>query len=257
MFKVRTEPVKEGTQPYNWNAQSIYECTWYSYYRALECGFPAPTWWDRATHTGSYTNAVDWIKEYRDPWIPITDPDYKPMAGDILVYDYAVLGHVIFCETDAMTSEYRSGRKDSFRNAKIGDFNGKLLGVLHYPYSPVNPVERNPEVDQIQTTDESLRIRTKPSLEGEIVGHVQLGYYNVLQSKENDGYIWYQIARDRWCANITTEFLPKDNDNFVKEFEEFLDRTKKRIKSLEDENSELKDDMHHIEEITEKWNASD
>lgn len=256
MFTPRTTPVIEGEQPFAWNVPSVYQCTWFCFFEGVRYA-SEPTWWDRATETGSYTNAKEWLLNYRDPWIPITDPDYKPVQGDILVYGDGEYGHVIFCETDVMTAEYRSGDPDSFRVAKVGDFNGTLLGVLHYPYSPVTPVERNPEVDQIQTTDESLRIRTKPSLEGEIVGHVQLGYYNVLQSKENDGYKWYEIARDRWCANITTEFLPKDNDNFVKEFEEFLDRTKKRIKSLEDENSELKDDMHHIEEITEKWDASD
>ena len=39
-----------------------------------------------------------------------------------------------------MTSEYRNGDPNSFRNAKIGDYNGELLGVLHYPYDTVQPV---------------------------------------------------------------------------------------------------------------------
>lgn len=253
MFNVRTEPVKEGTAPYNWNAKYIYECTWYSYYRALECGFSAPVYWDRATKTGSYTHAKEWIKEFREPWIPIADPSYKPVAGDILVYDYAELGHVIFCETDVMTSEYRSGRKDSFRNAKIGDFNGVLLGVLHYPYSPVNQVERNKDVDQIETTDEALRIRLIPSLDGEIIGHVQLGFYNVLDKKEADGYTWYEIEKDRWCANITTVYHEADQDDFVKQLERFLNNTKARISALEEENREVREDMKKISNITERW----
>ena len=157
-----------------------------------------------------------------------------------------------------MTAEYRSGDPNSFRVGKVGDYNGTLLGVLHYPYTPVNPVGRNPEVDQIKTTDETLRIRTKPSLEGEIVGHVRIGFYNVLDVKEADGYKWYEISKDRWCANITTEFLPKgDDEDFVKEFEKFLAHTKKIIGDLEFENSELKKDMHEICSIAEMWDVSD
>ena len=74
---------------------------------------------------------------------------------------------------------------------------GPLLGYLHFPLNAVSPVARNEAVDQIETTDISLRIRTEPSLEGEVVGHVQLGYYNVSSKNEADGYTWYQIQKDR------------------------------------------------------------
>lgn len=253
MFKPRTSPVEVGTVPYNWTAESIYQCTWYAYYRALEVGFSAPCWWDRATKTGSYTNAKDWLVEYRDPWIPITDPSYVPCAGDIAVYDYAEFGHVIFLETETMTSEYRAGREDSFCNAKLGDFNGKLLGFLHYPFNSVLPVERNENVNQIQTTDESLRIRTEPSLEGEIVGHVQLGYYNVLDEKENDGYTWYEIEKDRWCANITVNYLPSSETDFIRQLEKFLNDTKAKINTLESENKHMREDYKQIKNIAERW----
>ena len=251
MFTPRTTPVENGTQPYNWTTPTIYECTWYCYYRALEVGFSAPCWWDRATKTGSYTNAKDWIANFREPW-EVKPSDYTPVAGDILVYNYADLGHVIFCETEVMTSEYRSGREDSFRNAKIGDFNGELIGVLHYPYEPVKPVERNENVDQIQTTDDSLRIRTKPSLNGEIVGHVQIGYYNVLDIKEADGYTWYKLAKDRWCANDSTIFLPSEDD-IMAEIERFVNATKTKIKTLENKNKEMVDDFASIRKIADKY----
>lgn len=212
----------------------------------------APCYWDRATKSGSYTNAKEWLKEYREPWMPVTDPSYKPVQGDILVYD-GEYGHVIFMETDILTAEYRNGDPNSFRNAKIGDFNGKLLGVLHYPYQPVNTVERNENVNQIETTDESLRIRTEPSLEGEIVGHVQLGYYNVLDQKENDGYTWYEIAKDRWCANITVNYLPSSDTDFIRQLEKFLNDTKAKINTLESENKHMREDYKQIKNIAERW----
>lgn len=251
MFAPRTSPVQVGTPPYNWGSETVYQCTWYAYYRAMEVGFTAPTWWDRATHTGSYTNAVDWLVEYRDPWQPITSKDYIPVAGDIAVYDYNEFGHVVFLETNTMTSEYRSGDPDSFRNAKLGDFKGVLLGFLHYPYESVLPVERNVNVNQIETTDEQLRIRVAPSLDAEIVGHVQLGYYNVLQQTEADGYTWYEIAKDRWCANITTNYLPSDSADIIKELERYFDAMKSTIKTLTSERDQYKDIVKEVHKITD------
>lgn len=253
MFKPRTSPVAVGTVPYAWGVESVYQCTWYAYYRALEAGFSAPCWWDRATKTGSYTNAKDWMVEYRDPWEPITDPNYIPCAGDIAVYNYGEFGHVLFLETETMTSEYRSGNAGSFRNAKLGDFKGELLGFLHYPYKSVLPVERNENVNQIETTDEQLRIRTRPSLTAEIVGHVQLGYYNVLSQTEADGYTWYEIAKDRWCANITTNYLPAEQNDFVRQLEKFLNDTKAKITALESQNKEMREDYMKIKNISERW----
>lgn len=252
MFKPRTEPVPYGLEPYKWGIQSVYQCVWYCFYRALECGFSAPCYWDRETKQGSYTNAKEWLKNYRDPWIPITDPNYKPVAGDILVYD-GVYGHVIYCETEVMTSEYRNGDKDSFRNAKIGDYKGDLLGVLHYPYESVLPVERNENVPQIETTDESLRIRVEPSLSAEIIGHVQLGYYNVLAQQDADGYTWYEIATDRWCANITTKYLPNESNDFVKQIEEWARNMVSQVKLKDEKIADLSADMEKIEAITKRW----
>ena len=230
MWTPRTQAVKEGEKPFIFGIDSVHECTWFCYYEALWHSLSAPCWYEGSGSKGygSYTDAKDWIECYRDPWIPITDPNYKPVQGDILVYD-GEHGHVIFMETDTMTAEYRKGDPNSFRNAKLGDFKGKLLGVLHYPYQPVNTVERNENVNQIQTTDEALRIRTEPNLNGEIVGHVQIGYYNVLNQKDSDGYTWYEIEKDRWCADVTTKYLPASADDFVKKIEEYLNGLKGEI----------------------------
>ena len=68
MFTKRTSKVEEGTKPYAWGVPTTYQCTWYGYYRAMEVGFTPPVWWDRATKTGSYPNAKDWLANYREPW---------------------------------------------------------------------------------------------------------------------------------------------------------------------------------------------
>lgn len=246
MFTPRTTPVKEGEAPWAWGVPSVYQCVWYVYYRALIFG--PPCYWDRATRTGSYTNAKEWLKNFREPW-QVKDPTYTPVAGDIVVYD-GTYGHVQFMETDVMYSEYSNGDPNSFRNGKF-ERKSNILGFLHYPYDPVEPVERNVNVDQIQTTDIGLRIRTSPSLSGDIIGHVKIGYYNVLDEKTKDGYTWYEIGKDRWCANISTIYLPSDNDDIIKDLERYFNNLKTTIKTKDETIENYKKRMAEIHKLSE------
>ena len=251
MFTPLTRPLTNGETPWKWNVESVYQCTWFVFYRCLSVGFSEPCYFDRETKTGSYTNAKDWLANYREPW-EAKGLDYTPVAGDIVVYD-GTYGHVQFMETDTMYSEYANGNPDSFRNGKLADYNGKILGYLHYPLNTVQPVDRNTSVNQIQTTDSELRIRTKPSLKGEIVGYVQLGYYDVLDTKQNDGYTWYKLDKDRWCANVSTIYLPSDDTDIIREIETYFNSMKEKINVLSNENTDLKSDMNKINKISERW----
>lgn len=249
MWTPRTTPVKEGDKPFVWGIDSVFECTWFCYYEALFHNLSAPCYWDRPTKTGSYTNAKEWLKNYREPW-EVKGLDYTPVAGDIAVYD-GDLGHVIFYETDTMTAEYRSGDPNSFRIGKAGEYNGVLLGYLHYPYAPIDTVSRDVNKDQVQTTDDTLRIRIAPSLDAEVVGYVDIGYYNVLATKNADNYTWYKIAKDRWIANVTTKYLPKDEEgDIIAQIKEYFDRAEEKVKAVTDENEKLKDNMRKIHELS-------
>lgn len=250
MFTPRTTPLEYGEQPWRWDVPSVFQCTWWVYFRCLNALGSFPVWWDRNTQTGSYPNAKQWLENFRDPW-EVKGFDYTPKAGDVAVFD-GEYGHVQFMETDTMYSEYSSGDPDSFRNGKFVK-KDNLLGFLHYPYNPVETVERNPSVNQIQTTDDTLRIRTKPSLEGEVVGHVQIGYYNVLSQKDNEGYTWYEIAKDRWCANITTVYLPSDEDDIIKQIEKYFNDMKAQVNTLKNENTDMKKSFKEVYDISKKW----
>jgi hypothetical protein len=155
-------------------------------------------------------------------------------------------------ETDVMFAEYSSGDPNSFKTGKFQK-KSNLLGFLHYPYEPISPVERDDSKDQIETTDESLRIRTAPSINAEIVGHVQIGFYNVLDTKKADGYTWYEISKDRWCADITTKFYPKAEEDFIRQLEKFLNDTKAKINALEDENKQMRADYAEVKNIAQRW----
>ena len=252
MFTPRTTPLIYGEEPWKWDVDSVWQCTWYSFWRFYQVHGIFPTYQNRATKSGSYNNANTWLVNYRDPVKPM-GKDYIPVAGDIVVYDWSDLGHVAFMETDTMTSSYGNGNPNSFKFQDYRKFNGEIMGFLHSDYYPILPVERNTNVTQIQTTDDQLRIRTAPSLDAEIVGHVQLGYYNVLSQTEADGYTWYEIAKDRWCANITTNYLPAEQNDFVRQLEKFLNDTKAKITALESQNKEMREDYMKIKNISERW----
>lgn len=250
MFTPRTTPVKEGEKPFAWDVPSVYQCTWFAYYESLFHNLSAPCWFDGSGSEGygSYTNAKEWLKHYRDPW-EVKGVGYTPVQGDIAVFD-GQYGHVQFMETDTMYAEYRSGNKDSFANG-IFTKSSNLLGFLHYPLSTVDPVERNTNVNQIQVTDDTLRIRTKPSLNAEIVGHAQLGYYNVLSEKNADGFTWYQLAKDRWCANVSVIYLPAQDD-VLKELERIFTTMRTTIEEKDKQLAKTNEKIRKIKEICDE-----
>lgn len=255
MFKVRKCAPVYPEPPYNWDAESKFQCTWYTYYRALEVGFTPPCYWDRATHTGSYTNAKEWLNNFREPW-EVKGPEYKPVPGDIAVFD-GTYGHVVFIEkADGLISEYNRITKEGFDN-DIWEFGsslsgcGPLLGYLHFPNKVVNPVDRNERVNQIETTDTALRVRLQPNLSGEIYCHVQLGYYNVLSQSNADGYTWYEIERGKYCANDSTIYLPAEDEDILKEIEAYLKAMKEKVNVLTEENNEYKEKLNEIHSISE------
>lgn len=127
----------------------------------------------------------------------------------------------------------------------------------------LEPVDRNESVNQIQTFDDTLRIRTEPNLNGSIVGHVMIGFYNVLdivpatnadkktykEQKGEDLKEWYEIAKDRWCANVTTEYLPKKADTDISKAIEII---VKACKDLQDENNRYKEAVKQAVDILNK-----
>lgn len=68
--------------------------------------------------------------------------------------------------------------------------------------SPVPPVERNSAVDQIEVALSFLNCRNNPTVKAERLGFLAEGYYNVYEIAESEGYTWYRIGVDRWCAGV-------------------------------------------------------
>lgn len=99
----------------------------------------------------------------------------------------------------------------------------------------VSPVERDTEQNQVEICIDYLRVRTTPSLNGYVLGFAKIGYYNVLESAEADGYTWYKIGEDNWVAysDEWAKYYPADD--YKKKYEEAL----KEIDLLKQKNTYL------------------
>lgn len=110
------------------------------------------------------------------------------------------------------------------------------------------PVSRNTKRSQIKVIGKNLNCRDLPSLNGKILGYIDFGYYNVLDSRSSDGYTWYKIAANKWIANvkgaITTYIISQNN---IKTQEEANQINNENI--LTTEKEEIKDAITEIETI--------
>lgn len=159
----RTTAPTTGTPPYDWNAGTKYQCTWYAYWRVQE-GFSMsdpPVWHTGSGSTGSgyYRNAKYWLDHYRDPWIAHNIGDgYVPKAGDIVVFT-GTYGHCVVIESKNGDGSYvvtdynliggaeQWGRKTNYN---YGDTiqgyisTGACIGCLEYPDSGPYPPTPTP-----------------------------------------------------------------------------------------------------------------
>lgn len=87
-------------------------------------------------------------------------------------------------------------------------------------------VERDEDKNQVEVLVTQLRVRKEPSLKGEILGFANVGFYNVYDKKENDGYLWVKIADNQWIATTDewVKFYPATD--YKKLYEQELEKNK-------------------------------
>lgn len=60
---------------------------------------------------------------------------------------------------------------------------------------------KDTSVNQIEVVGEALRCRKNYGLNSEVLGYIDYGIYNVLETKEKDNYKWYKISNNMWVAH--------------------------------------------------------
>lgn len=99
-------------------------------------------------------------------------------------------------------------------------------------------VERNESMEQIEVLVTQLRVRKEASLKGEVLGYANLGFYNVLDKKEADGYLWVKIAEGQWIATSEEQGWTKLHS--VTDYKKLYEESLEKIKTLETEVKQLK-----------------
>jgi len=263
MFDIRTTPLAQGEAPWKWGIDSERQCTWYVYWRVFQVFGVYPCYYDRAKKIEGYTNAKEWMENFREPFQPYyfsDNPNLEVQAGDVLIFD-GNYGHVVFVETmedynHAFISQYNLAAPLTFSNdtwtrgqiLKGNPYNtGKPLGILRYTKKEVYPVSRNEYVNQVEALDNTLRVRLAPSLDGEYYCNIKLGYYNVLDTQESDGYTWYEIEEGKWCAQVISEV-----DGETRYTLKYLPAIDVETDKLVKENKALREALAQISQICDK-----
>ena len=113
------------------------------------------------------------------------------------------------------------------------------------PKEPIvlpKPVERNKDKRQFQVDyNDNLRVRTKPSLSGEVVGILNAGIYEFTEEKYSDGFNWVKVKDNMWCACTDMSRILEIEKEIIKEPVEIEEEIKEPI--VEDEKKDEGEDL--------------
>ena len=124
----------------------------------------------------------------------------------------------------------------------------KFVGFI-YPSEEVVEVnipnvERNTKVNQVEVKVDGLRVRQSPSLSGEFYCFASQGYYNVLSTKDAEGYTWLEIESGKWIAYSDNweVYLPKQDGDYsqiVKQLGELGEKLNNLTAKLDQTNKQV------------------
>ena len=117
------------------------------------------------------------------------------------------------------------------------------------------PVARNQSVDQVEVFAATKILNARKTPNGEIIGFMNSGVYNILEYANKDGYTWYRVEKDMWFAYSKEwcEPLPKKDvpveppivEPETNEPQKEIDVLKETIKKQDAEILELKKQLEN------------
>lgn len=98
----------------------------------------------------------------------------------------------------------------------------------------IKPVPEDKTKNQIHVLTDEQNIRDN---DNNIVGVAQSGFYNVYNTKQSSGYIWYEIANNRYIAGVKGRviYIPAEDYEELKRENAMLKEKLRRIKEICDE----------------------
>ena len=105
---------------------------------------------------------------------------------------------------------------------------------------PLYSVKRNTNKDQIEVLTFEQNVR---DAKNNILKKAEKGFFNIFSTKQQDGYIWYEVEKNKYIAGVDGRvvFLPKEEDESIIE----------ENKRLKKENEDLKSLLRQINKLSE------
>ncbi len=85
---------------------------------------------------------------------------------------------------------------DTYTIKDAAGYNFKKV-ITHYG----TPVIRNEDVEQIQIKDGMTSVRARKTPNGEVLGLMNIGLYNILEKADVNGYTWCRVENNLWFAH--------------------------------------------------------
>lgn len=128
-----------------------------------------------------------------------------------------------------------------------------LINTAGYDFKKVmsrigTPVERNEEINQVKVFDTTTILRARNTPNGEVLGYMNSGIYNLLERKADGDYEWFRVEDNLWFAysNDWCEYLPKkeivvveENSNSIEQLQRELAEKNEIINNLTVRTTEL------------------
>lgn len=127
---------------------------------------------------------------------------------------------------------------------------GKLMGFQYLPINDIR-VSRDETKVQLEITKHKVNCRNSFSINSSIINegcYVPLGIYNVLETRENDGYTWCKLEEGHWVAyspEWARLYKVDSEDTFTIALDKFCDAMKRD----HEEKIAYEDAIKQIDEI--------
>lgn len=98
------------------------------------------------------------------------------------------------------------------------------------------PITRNEYSFQIEVLTTDLRARKTPN--GEVLGYINKGIYNIAKSQQEGDYLWFEVEPNIWIAyndKWAILYEPKKQEEIIEEVIEEVEQEEKPITPIEEE----------------------
>ena len=120
------------------------------------------------------------------------------------------------------------------------------------------PVKRDKNKDQVEVLVPELNVRNKPTTSATKLGFANIGFYDIINSSEADGYTWYEIEENKWIASkegTWTKFFEKEEVVEQTEMPQISIKEEESTNTLPtNETSKEEQKNNELEQVEEKEN---